>query len=128
MKLKLLYVDDDEALRDLVQFSLRLDPDIDLSMAASGAEALAVLPELRPAGVLLDVMMPDFDGPGVLSAMRADPRLADLPVIFVTARALPEERARLMDLGAAGVIIKPIDPMGFAKQVRGLLGVAHGGG
>ena len=120
--LKLLYVDDDEALRDLVLFSLELDSKIDIHTASSGAQALAMLPALAPDAVLLDVMMPDFDGPGVLKAMRADPRLAQLPVIFVTARVLPEERRRLLDLGAVGVIIKPIDPMGFAGEVREMLG------
>ncbi len=125
--LKLLYVDDDEALRDLVQLSLSLDSDIEIHTADSGAKALAILPALAPDAVLLDVMMPDLDGPGVLRAMRADPDLAKLPIIFVTARALPEECQRLLDIGAAGVIIKPIDPIGFAGQVRGCLAGAHAG-
>ena len=120
--LNLLYVDDDEDLRELVGFALRLDADIAVTVVPSGAEALALL----DAGaafdvVLLDVMMPDMDGPGVLAGMRQRPPWASTPVIFVTARALPEEIQRLRDLGAAEVITKPFDPISIAADVRGEL-------
>lgn len=119
--LKLLYVDDDDAIRELVTYCLALDPDIEVTTVGSGAEALQVLGAAAFEVVLLDVMMPELDGPGVLAAMRQ--RVTDKipPVIFVTARALPEERQRLLDLGAAGVIIKPFDPMTFASDVRRIL-------
>ena len=118
--LKLLYVDDDDDLRELASHCLALDPDIEANTAGSGAEALRLVAKTPFDGVLLDVMMPEMDGPGVLAAMRQRATGAP-PVIFVTARALPAERQRLLDLGAAGVIIKPFDPMSFAADVRKIL-------
>lgn len=119
--LKLLYVDDDDAIRELVTYCLALDSDIDVTTVGSGAEALQVIGTAHFEVVLLDVMMPEMDGPGVLAAMRERGMEQLPPVIFVTARALPEERQRLMDLGAAGVIIKPFDPISFASDVRRIL-------
>ena len=119
--LKLLYVDDDDDIRELVTYCLALDPDIEVTTVGSGAEALQAMGKTVFDVVLLDVMMPELDGPGVLAAMRQRAMEEPPPVIFVTARALPEERQRLLELGAAGVIIKPFDPMSFASDVRGIL-------
>ncbi len=119
--LKLLYVDDDDDIRELVTYCLALDPDIEVTTVGSGAEALQAMGKTVFDVVLLDVMMPELDGPGVLAAMRHRAMEEPPPVIFVTARALPEERQRLLELGAAGVIIKPFDPMSFASDVRGFL-------
>ncbi len=122
--LKVLYVDDDAVIRELAQISLELDAGFAVRTAASGAEALACLNEFQPGVVLLDVMMPKMDGPEVLEVLRATPQYAATPVIFVTARAFPEERDRLLTLGATGVITKPFDPMSFAKHVRSILAAA----
>jgi len=119
--LRLLYVDDDDDLAELAMFALGLDPDIEVTTAGSGALALEQLGASPTDVVLLDVMMPGMDGPAVLAALRGRSALADLPVIFVTARVLPEERQRLLALGAAGVITKPFDPMTFAMDVRKIL-------
>jgi DNA-binding response OmpR family regulator len=72
-----------------------------------------------PDVVLLDVMMPGMDGPGVLKALRE--LGAATPVVFITARAQSHERSRLIDLGALGVITKPFDPMSLAKDLRAVL-------
>lgn len=125
--LNALYVDDEADLRDLAMFSLELDPDIDLRTASSAAQALEILAEFRADVALLDVMMPQMDGPGLLAAMRAIPSLAAIPVIFVTARALSEECERLLALGAVAVITKPFDPMTFAADIRKILGATDAG-
>jgi CheY-like chemotaxis protein len=65
----------------------------------------------------MDVMMPAMDGPTALGRMRADPALAAIPVIFVTAKAMPHEVAHFCELGAAGVIAKPFDPMKLGQEV-----------
>jgi two-component system OmpR family response regulator len=120
-----LYVDDEGDLRELAQFSLELDPEMRVTTAASGAAALEHLRKTAVDVVLLDVMMPKMDGPAVLAALRAETG-ASPPVIFVTARALPDERRRLLDLGALDVITKPFDPMVLAKDVRAALAGRHG--
>lgn len=124
--LKLLYAEDEPALRELVEFSLALDPDIELRTAASGAEGLRQLENESADAVLLDVMIPDMDRPAVHAAMRSDPDLKAIPAMFLTARALPEEVVRLMALGATGVVTKPFDPTTLARDIRFMLGRAHG--
>lgn len=122
MTLLVLHVDDEPDIREVAAFSLELDPDIALTTAESGEAALTLLEGgFRPDVILLDVMMPRLDGPGVLARLRPLPGLADTPVIFMTARVQASERDRYLDLGAIGVITKPFDPMTLASQVRDLL-------
>jgi len=121
-RLTLLHVDDEEDIREVAAFSLALDPDIDLVAAASGAAALDALDHgLRPDVILLDVMMPVLDGPGVLARLRERPDQAETPVIFMTARAQSSELDHYRALGALDVIIKPFDPMTLARDVRSIL-------
>lgn len=123
-KLKILYVDDDHDIRDVVELSLGLDPDVEVRVAAGGAEALDILgqEDWRPDAILLDVMMPKLDGPSLLQEIRRRDELAGIPAIFLTARVQPETRASLLGLGARGVIAKPFDPVTLAAAVRGILG------
>jgi two-component system, OmpR family, response regulator len=121
-----LYVDDDPDIREIVEMALSLIGNLAVSTCASGEQALKVIPALKPDLVLLDVMMPAMDGPTVLGRMRADPALATVPVIFVTAKAMPREIAHFRELGAAGVIAKPFDSMDFGKQVLAVWeGISH---
>lgn len=115
-----LYVDDEPDIRQIVQLALGLAPELTIHTAGSGEHALALARELRPDLVLLDVMMPGLDGPGTLSRMRTDSLLASIPVIFMTAKAMPQEVARFRQMGAAGVIAKPFDPMQLMHHVFAL--------
>jgi two-component system, OmpR family, response regulator len=112
-----LYVDDEPDIREIVQLALGLVESLDVHVCESGERALRVLPDITPDLVLLDVMMPGTDGPTTLQRMRADPRFANIPVVFVTAKAMPAEVARFRELGAAAVIAKPFDPMQFGQQI-----------
>jgi two-component system, OmpR family, response regulator len=116
----LLYVDDDADIREIVEMSLSLDGEFMVHLSDGGERALAKMRVERPELVLLDVMMPGMDGPTLLARMRADPDLRHIPVIFMTARASPQEVKRFRDLSAIGVIAKPFDPMTLGSQVRAL--------
>jgi len=121
--LKLLYVEDEPDIMEVATLSLELDPGIEVKSADCGEAALALLADetWRPDVILLDVMMPDMDGPTTLGLIRQRADLAETPVIFVTARAQNEDRTRLMGLGARGVITKPFDPLSLDQDVRALL-------
>jgi CheY-like chemotaxis protein len=112
-----LYVDDEPDIREVVQMSLGLIATLTVHVCESGERALTLLPQLKPDLVLLDVMMPGMDGPATLARMRANPALQDIPVIFVTAKAMPQEVQRFRDLGAVAVIAKPFDPMKLGERV-----------
>jgi CheY-like chemotaxis protein len=116
--MRILYVDDEPDIREVVEISLGLDPAFAVRSCASGADALAATADWTPDLVLLDVIMPEMDGPTTLARLRARARTANVPVVFMTARAQASERDRLLALGAAGVIAKPFDPMTLAALVR----------
>jgi CheY-like chemotaxis protein len=111
------YVDDEPDLRELVRLSLSLLTQTAVHCFESGAQALHELPSLRPDLVLLDVMMPGMEGTEFIQRMQGNPSLSATPVIFITARAMPEEVARFLSLGAIGVIAKPFDPMQLPQEI-----------
>src|ERR1700722_13797581 len=88
---RVLHVDDDPDIREVVEGSLALDPDLVTRSCASGGEALAVAAGWLPDLILLDVMMPEMDGPATLARFRGNPRTADIPIVFMTARAQSRE-------------------------------------
>lgn len=121
MKLQLLHVDDDESIRALIEMAFSLAAEGEVRSAASGAAALEMLESgYRPDVMLLDVMMPEMDGPGVLGRVRALPGHGKTPVIFMTARARTQEHERLMAMGAIGVVTKPFDPLTLASVIRSM--------
>jgi PAS domain S-box-containing protein len=99
-----LVIDDDAATRDLVSRFLRRE-GFAVRCAADGAEGLAMARQLRPVAILLDVMMPRMDGWAVLSALKADPELAETPVVMVT---VVQERGLAFSLGAEDYLNKPV--------------------
>ena len=114
---RILIIDDEDDIREVAALSLETVAGWEVMVASSGAQGLARAATYQPDAILLDVMMPGMDGPTVLSRMRANTERPNCPVIFVTAKALPREIALLRELGAAGVIAKPFDPMELGRQV-----------
>lgn len=121
---RILYVDDEPDIRLIVELALRIRPGIEVRTADSGEAALEILNagDWRPDLTMVDVMMPGLTGPDVLAAMLDDPELAKIPVVFVTARARPQDVRTYIEQGARGVITKPFDPLTLADQVLALIG------
>ena len=117
---RVLLVDDDRNVRRVTQLALEMVGGMKVRACESGAEAVAAAVEFRPQLVLLDVMMPDMDGPAVLSRLREQPDMSAVPVVFLTARAQGEEIRQLRALGALDVICKPFDPMTLAQTVKSI--------
>src|ERR1700674_2571841 len=120
--LRVLHVDDEPDIREIVEISLGLDPDLTVRSCASGVDAITAASEWSPDLVLLDVRMPGMDGPATLARLRESRQTAHIPVIFMTARAQPRELERLRALGAQGVISKPFDPLLLAPSIRSCVG------
>lgn len=125
-RLRVLYIDDEPDIREVVELSLGLDPSLSVRSCASGKEALALAPDWAPDIILCDVVMPGMDGPATLSRMRQCPQIAGTPFVFMTSRAQAHEIEHFKSLGAAGIILKPFDPMTLAQAVRSHLQQADG--
>jgi CheY-like chemotaxis protein len=115
---RILHVDDEPDIREVVGISLGLGPNLMTRSYASGAEALAVASDWTPDIILLDGMMPVMDGSTTLARSRENSRTAGIPVGFMTARAQSREFDLFRSLGVVGVIPKPFDPMMLAASVR----------
>jgi CheY-like chemotaxis protein len=118
---RVLHVDDEPDIREVVEMSLGLDPELAIKSCASGADALTASNEWPPDLILLDVMMPVMDGPTTLRRLRQCPATVNTPVVFMTARAQAREIEQFVSLGAIGVIAKPFDPMTLARSVKGFV-------
>ena len=114
-------VDDEDDIREIAALALSL-AGWEVVPLSSGTAAVDVVADLLPDAVLLDVMMPGQDGPATLALLRRDPRTAGVPIVFLTAKAQARERQELEGMGAAGVIVKPFDPMLLGTQLAALLG------
>jgi CheY-like chemotaxis protein len=119
---RILIVDDENDIREVAQVSLELVGDFEVIAAASGPEGVESARSRPPDAILLDVSMPGMDGPATLAALHADPSTRAIPVVFLTARTQSAERASLMELGVAGLITKPFDPLKLAGQLSAALG------
>ncbi len=116
-----LYVEDDPDIQMVAQMALEVVGGLTLRTCSSGKEALqAAAAGVVPDLILLDVMMPDMDGPATLAELRKLPATATAPVIFMTAKVQAAEVSFYKSIGAVGVIAKPFDPMLLAQQVRTL--------
>jgi CheY-like chemotaxis protein len=116
--LRVLHVDDEPDIREVVEMSLGIDAGLSTRNCASGQEALEVAADWAPDVILLDVMMPVMDGAATFARLRENPLTAGIPVVFMTARAQSRELDLLRSLGAVDVIPKPFDPMTLAASVR----------
>ena len=119
---KVLLVDDEDSVREVAQMSLEVMAGWDVVAVNSGARALEVAAAEKLDVILLDVMMPDMDGPTTFHALRELPATRDIPVILLTAKVQADDRASFAQLGVAGVITKPFDPARLHVSVEEILG------
>lgn len=120
MPMRILIADDETDLRRLVSFALGRH-GYEVLEARDGADALVILESERPDLILLDVMMPVMSGYDTLKAIKADPALADIPVIMLSAMSQSWEVAEGMELGAADYICKPFNLSQLALRIAEFL-------
>ncbi|MBD2564955.1 MULTISPECIES: response regulator [Nostoc] len=122
MTKRFLIVDDEERIRELVQACLEDLGGWDTLTAASGQEGLNIAQaESNIDAILLDVSMPDMNGFAVYEELQANSATEAIPVIFLTAKVQPSDRARFAQMGIAGVITKPFEPTSICEQIADIL-------
>ena len=116
--MKVLLVDEEENARTLSAMVLRVVGKMDVVERAEARSIVETAVAEKPDVILLDVMLPEVDGPTALIALLADERTRSIPVVFFTAKAMSSEIERLVAAGARAVITKPFDPRDLAARVR----------
>ncbi|HCM84325.1 MAG TPA: response regulator [Alphaproteobacteria bacterium] len=113
----ILCIDDESDILEVAKMCLETIGGLQVTCLNSGAEAVAKAEAIQPDIIMLDVMMPEMDGPSTLKKLRENPALNHIPIVFMTARVQPSEVQEYMAMGAAGVVPKPFDPMLITAQV-----------
>lgn len=119
---KVLLIEDEDDIREIASLSLESVAGWKVECASSGVDGISMAKSFRPDAILLDVMMPDMDGPSTLENLRKDGQTQSIPVIFMTAKVQAMDRQKLSQLGAQGIISKPFDPVQLADEVSRILG------
>ena len=120
MTARVLVVDDEPDLLELVRITLA-QSGYTVETAASGSAALAALRRAPPDVMILDLMLPDLSGTELCARVRADQRLAALPIIMLTAKSEEIDRVVGLELGADDYVTKPFSPRELALRVRAVL-------
>ena len=119
---RILVIDDEPEIREIVRVSLELVGGWKVASTGSAREGLTLAADQIPDAILLDVMMPDMDGPTAFQALQADPETRAIPVILLTAKVQASDLRRFERLGVAATIAKPFDPLTWPSQVADALG------
>jgi CheY-like chemotaxis protein len=122
MTKNILIIDDEERIRELVQACLEDLGGWETLAAASGQEGITIAQTAAIDAILLDVSMPEMDGFAVYEQLQSISVTQSVPVILLTAKALPSDRAHFAQMGIAGVITKPFEPSTISQQVADILG------
>jgi CheY-like chemotaxis protein len=115
---RILYAEDEPDIQQVASLALEMVGGFTLRTCNSGLEALAEIEAFEPQLLLFDVMMPGMDGPSTLAKIREMEAYKATPAVFMTAKVQPNEIQSYLDMGAAGVIPKPFDPMTLATQIQ----------
>jgi len=125
MAKRVLVVDDDRVIQQLLEVNLQLEGYDVVATASDGAEALEKITELKPDLVILDIMMPKMDGLEVCRRLRENADTAKIPVILLSARAQDLDIREGLDIGASAYLTKPFDPVELLEVVGRLIPDGH---
>lgn len=119
---RILLVDDDDGIREVTRVSLETTMGWQVLTASSGDEALRLAGEEGLSAILLDVMMPDMDGAETFARLREREESRDIPVVLLTAKTQKADLANYAEMGVAGTVQKPFDPLSLGREVADALG------
>ncbi len=119
--MRVLVAEDDPDIQVILKMVLTRLGKCELAITFQGDKVIPMAREFRPGLILLDVMLPEMNGMEICKALKADPDLTNIPVIFLTARSMPSEIQEALNMGAVGYLAKPFDPMTLVGQINDLL-------
>jgi CheY-like chemotaxis protein len=119
---RLLIIDDEDDIREVAALSLEATVNWTILTASSGREGIATATAEKPDAILMDVMMPEMDGPTTFKNLQLNPITAGIPVVLLTAKVQGVDQRRFAGLGVAAVLFKPFDPMTLGAQISEVLG------
>jgi CheY-like chemotaxis protein len=119
---RILIIDDEDDIREVAALSLEATAGWEVLTASSGREGIATAEREKPEAILMDVMMPEMDGPTTFKQLQANPATASIPVVLLTAKVQGADQRRFAGLGVAAVLVKPFDPLTLAAQISKVLG------
>ena len=117
-KARIMHIDDEADIREIVRLSLSRDPGLEVRSFATGPEGVDAVVDWQPDLFLLDFMMPKVDGVATLAMLRETEGATETPVVFMTGRAQPRDVEVLMSLGAVAVLSKPFGALTLAGTLR----------
>ncbi|MGA7936975.1 MAG: response regulator [Kovacikia sp.] len=122
MTKRILVIDNEQYIQEVTQICLQTTVGWQVLTASSGREGITTATVEQPDAILLDVMMPDMDGPTTFQQLKDNPVTQAIPVILLTAKVQASDRRRYDELGVRGAIAKPFSPLQLASQIAEVLG------
>lgn len=119
---RILIIDDEDDIREVAALSLEATAGWQVLTANSGASGMELAAAEQPDAILMDVMMPEVDGPTTFRIMQQNPKIAHIPVLLLTAKVQGVDQRRFANLGVNGILFKPFDPLTLAQQISDILG------
>ena len=118
---RILLVDDSRVVHELARVALETVAGWQMASVESADQAVPAAIAQRPDAIVVDVVMPDVDGPATVRLLREDPATRDIPIVFLTAQDDPSERDRLEHMDVAGVLRKPFEVSMLAGEITSML-------
>lgn len=122
MNKRILVIDDEPDIREIVKLSLEMMGGFEVLLARSGAEGLAKAASEVPDAILLDGMMPDMDGATTFKRLRGLEKTRTIPVVMLTAKVQSVDLGQFQKMGVDGVLAKPFDPVTLPAELSRTLG------
>ncbi len=117
---KILIAEDERDIRDLIAFTLRFAGH-EVFAATNGEEAVNMAPKVNPDLILMDVRMPRMTGYEACKAIKQNPSLKDIPVVFLSAKGQESEIKQGLDAGAEEYLLKPFAPDQLTARIKAIL-------
>lgn len=124
---KILYAEDEPDVQTVVELTVQTMSNYEIKICDNGKKLLECVEDYNPDLILLDVMMPEMDGPTTFNNLQVNENTKNIPVIFMTAKAQVHEIEKFKEMGVLGIITKPFDPMNLCYEIEDIWNNSNNG-